>query len=103
MEAGTDAPRFCLRADRTYDVDALRAWRARQGIKAVMTARIRCANPQPRDPKRYKARHAVEWGIGCLQRGQRVATGYAPYAQHGLDFLYLEAAWRRLDSKINAT
>ena len=31
-------------------------------------------NPQPRDPERYKARNAVERGIGWLKRGWRVAT-----------------------------
>ena len=36
-----------LIADRAYDVDALRAWRARQGMEAVLPARARRMNLQP--------------------------------------------------------
>ena len=69
---------------------ALRARRA-QGIEAVIPVRARCT--QSRDPGRYKARNAVERGLGGLPRGRRATTRDAPYAHRGLGFLYLAAAW----------
>ena len=37
-------------------------------------------DPQPCDPEAYKARHAVERGLGWLKGWRRVATRYVPYA-----------------------
>ena len=91
MEAWPDAPRFCLLADRAYDGDALRAWLAQQGLKAVIPARSRRLEPQPYAPEAYKARRAAAQSLGWLQRGRRVATRYDPYAQRYLGFLYLAA------------
>ena len=62
MEAGTTAARSCLSADRAYDVDALRAWRTRQGMEAVLPTRARRMNLQPHDPARYPARHGTLTG-----------------------------------------
>ena len=41
----TGAPLSCLIADQAYDVDALRAWLARQGIEAVIPVQTRRTNP----------------------------------------------------------
>lgn len=41
-------------ADRAYDVDALRAWLAQQGIEVVIPARGRRTNLWPHDPERYE-------------------------------------------------
>ena len=60
VEAWTDAPRSCLIANRAYDGDAFRAWRAQRGIKAVIPARNGRTNPQSHAPERYPARNAVE-------------------------------------------
>ena len=95
MEAWTGAPRPCLIADRAYDGDAFRAWR---GLEAVIPARKGRTNPRPHDPERYKARNAVERGLGWLKHGRRVATRYDQYAHHCLDFLYLAGAWIWLKS-----
>ncbi len=82
----------------------MRAWRARQGMEAVLPARARRTNPQPpHDPERYSARNAVKRAIGWLPRGRRVATRHAPYAQRCLDFPYLTATWIWLDSNANTT
>ena len=39
VEAWTDTPRPCLMADRAYDGDGFRAWRAPRGTEAVILAR----------------------------------------------------------------
>ena len=77
VEAWTATPRPCLITDRAYDGDAFRAWR---GAEAVISARKGRTNPQTHDPERYKARNAVERGLGWIQRGCRVATRYDKYA-----------------------
>ncbi len=101
VEAWTGAPRPRLLADRAYDGDAFRAWRTQRGAEAVIPARKGRTNPQPHALERYKARNAVERGIGWLQRGRRVATRYNPYAQRFLGFLYLVGAWIWLQSYLN--
>ena len=103
VEAWTGAPRPCLIADRAYDGDAFRAWRARQGLEAVIPARQGRTNPRPHDPARYPARNAVERGIGGLTHGRRVATRYDQSAHHGLGFLYWAGAWIWLKSYRNRT
>ena len=75
-----------------------RAWRAQRDIKAVIPAQRGCLNPQSHDPERYKARNAVERGIGGLKPWRRVATRYDKHAQRCLDFLYLASAWIWLKS-----
>ena len=74
MEAGTDASLPCLIADRAYDRDSFRAWLAQRDIEAVLPARRGRTHPQPHDPEKYKARNAVERGIGGLKPWCRVAT-----------------------------
>ena len=98
VESWTDAPRPCLSADRAYDRDSFRAWRAQRDIKAVLPARHGRLNPQPYDPEKYKARNAVERGIGGLKQWCRVAIRYDQYAPRCLGFLYLAAAWIWLKS-----
>ena len=98
VEAWTDAPLPCLIADRAYDSDGFRAWRAQRGIEAVIPARRGRIHPQPHDPEKYKARNAVERGIGGLKQWCRVATRYDKHAQRCLGFLYLAAAWLWLKS-----
>ena len=98
VEAWTDAPLSCLIADRAYDGDAFRAWRAQRGIKAVIPARNGRTNPSP-TPERYPARNAVARDLGWLKRGRR----YDKYARRFLGFLYLAGAWIGLQSYLNAT
>ena len=97
VEDGTDAPLPCLITDRAYDRDGFRAWLAQQGIEAVIPARRGRLNPQSHDPEKYKARNAVERGIGGLKQWCR-ATRYDKHAQRFLGFLYLAAAWIWLKS-----
>ena len=97
-EDGTDAPLPCLIADRAYDRDGFRAWRAQRDIEAVLPARRGRLNPQPHDPERYQARNAVARGLGGFQPWRRVATRYDKHAQRCLGFLYLAAAWLWLKS-----
>ena len=59
--------------------------------------------PQPRNPNRYPARHAVAWGRDWLKHGQRVATRDDPYAHRCLGFLYWAAAWIWLNLNLNIT
>ena len=73
-EDWTDAPLPCPIADRAYDRDGFRAWRAQRDIKAVIPARRERLNPQPHDPEQYEARNAVERGIDGLKPWCRVAT-----------------------------
>ena len=103
VEAWTGAPLSRLSADRAYDRDAFRAWRAQRGIKAVLPARRGCLNPQPHDPEPYQARNAVERGIGGLKHGCRVATRYDKYAHRFLGFLCLAGAWIWMKEKIHTT
>ena len=100
-EDGIDAPLPCLIADRAYDRDSFRAWRAQRDIEAVIPARRGYLNLQPHDPERYQARNAVERGIGGLKPWHRVATCYDKHAQRFLGFLYLAAAWLWLKSYTN--
>ena len=90
-EEGIDALRSCLIADRAWDGDAFRAWRAQKGIEAVIPARRRRTNPQPHDP-RYQARNAVARGLSWLKWCRRVAIRYDQYAHRCLGFLCLAAA-----------
>ena len=85
-------------ADRAYDSDGFRAWWAQRGIEAVIPARRGRTHPQPHDPERYKARKAVERGLGGLKPWRRVATRYDKHAQRFLGFLYLATAWLWLQS-----
>ena len=103
VEAWTDMPLPCLMADRAYDGDGFRAWLAQRGIEAVIPARKGRTNPQLHDPERYKARNAIERGIGWLKQGCRVATRYDQYAHRFLGFLYLARAWIWLQSYTNTT
>ena len=103
VEAWTDTPRPRLKADRAYDGDPFRAWLAQRGAEAVIPARKGRTNPQSHDPEPYRARNAIERGLGWLQRGRRVATRYDKYAQRGLGLLYLAEAWIWLKSYLNTT
>ena len=74
MEAGTTAA-------RAYDVDALRAWRTRQGMEAVLPTRARRMNlPAPRPGTIPGAPRDFDG----LPRGRRVTTRDDPYAQRRL-------------------
>ena len=101
VEAWTGAPPSRLIADRAYDSDGFRAWRAQRGIEAVIPARSRRLNPQPHDPEQYQARNAVERGIGGLKHWRRVATRYDQYAHRFLGFLYLAGAWIWMKEKLH--
>ncbi len=91
----------CLIADRAYDGDAFRAWLEQQGIEAVIPAR-KGAHERPHAPERYKARNAVERGLGWLKWWRRVATHYDKYAHRFLGFLYLKSGtWIWLKSYLN--
>ena len=54
--------------------------------------------PNPTTRNEYKARNAVERGLGWLK-----ATRYNPYAHRFLGFLYLAGDWIWLQSYLNAT
>ena len=54
-------------------------------------------------PERYKARNAVERGLGWLKHGRRVTTRYDKYAHRCLGFLYLAGAWIWMQSKLHRT
>ena len=101
VEAWTDTPRPCLMADRAYNGDGFRAWRAPRGAEAVLPARKGRTPSQPHNPERYQARNAIEGGLGWLKQGRRVATRYAPYAHRGLGFRYWAGAWIWLQSYLN--
>ena len=64
------------------------------------------SEPQPHAPERYKARNAVERGIGWLKGWKQVATRYDQYAHRCLGFLYLAdlaGAWIWMESKLHRT
>ena len=88
-------------ADRAYDGAPFRAWLAQRGTEAVIPARKGRTNPQPHDPERYKARNALERGLGWLKQRRRVATHYDKYAHQFLGFLYLAGAWIWRKSYLN--
>ena len=92
------APALPDRRPGLYDSDGFRAWWAQRGIEAVIPARRGRTHPQSHDPEKYKARKAVERGLGGLKQGRRVATRYDKHAQRCLGFLYLAAAWIWLQS-----
>ena len=50
VEAWTDTPRPCLMADRAYNGDGFRAWRAPRGAEAVLPARKGRTPSQPHNP-----------------------------------------------------
>ena len=58
---------------------------------------------QPHDPEPYKARKAVERGLGWLEGWRRAATRYDQYAHWCLGFLYLAGAWIWLQSYLHTT
>ena len=87
----TDAPLPCLIADRVYDGDAFRTWRAQQGIEAVIPPGAGRTNSQPRAPERYPACNAVR-GIGGIKRGRHMTTRYDKHAHCRLNSLYLTTA-----------
>ena len=99
VEAWTDAPLPCLIADRAYDRDDFRAWRAQRDIKAVIPAWRGRTYPSP--TTRNGTKRATPRGIGRLKPWRRVATRYDKYAQRFLGFLYLAAAWLWLKSYTN--
>ena len=103
MEAWTDTPLPRLMADRAYDGDPFRAWLAQRGTEAVIPARKGRTNPQSHDLEPYKARNAIERGLGWLQRGRRVATRYDKYSHRFLGFLYLAGAWIWLKPYLDTT
>ena len=50
--------------------------RNRRALRPSFRARQGRTNPRPHDPERYKARNAVERGLGWLKWWRRVATRY---------------------------
>ena len=101
VKAWIGAPLPRLIADRAYDRDPFRAWLAPRGIEAVIPAWRRRLNPQPHASEPYKARNAVERGLGGLKGWRRVATRYDQYAHRCLGFLYLAEAWIWMESKLH--
>ena len=75
----------------------------RQGLEAVIPARNGRTNPQPHDSERYKARNAVERGLGWLKGWRRVATRYDKYAHRFLGFLYLATTWIWMEPNVHTT
>ena len=64
--------------------------------EAVIPARKGRTNPQPHALEQYKARNAVERGLGWLKATRD------PYAHRFLGFLYLAGAWIWLQAYLNA-
>ena len=92
-----EEPPVCLRGVANaarYRVDASRR-------ETVIPARKGHTNPQPHNPERYKARNAVERGLGWLKGCRRVAPRYDQYAHRCLGFLYLAGAWIWLQSYLH--
>ena len=83
-------------ADRAYDGDGFRNGAPRPSFRPGRGARTPA-------PERYKARNAIERGIGWLKQGCRVATRYDKYAHRFLGFLYLAGTWLWLKSYLNTT
>ena len=92
--AGTDASLSYLIADRAWDRDASRAWRAPQGIEAIIPARSRRTNPQPRGPERYPARHAGARGLGGIKAGAAWSLA-TPHTRRGA---WVFCTWQQLGS-----
>ena len=69
-EAWTVTPRPCLMADRAYEGDAFRAWRAQRGTEAVIPARKGRTNPPAPRPRTVQ-------GAQGRGTGPRLAQGVA--------------------------
>ena len=100
VEAWRGAPLPCLIAD-PGPMATLSALGWRNGTSRPFPARRRRTYPQPHDPEQYKARNAVERGIGWLKHGRRVATRYNKRACIFLVFLCLAGAWIWMKPKIH--
>ena len=101
VEAWTGAPRPCLMADRAYDGDTFRAWRAQRGTEAVIPARKgRTNSPTTRN----RTRRAMPWhGASAGSRGGGAWLPADQYAHRCLGFLYLAGAWIWLQSYLHTT
>ena len=62
----------CLIGDRAHDTDALRAWCAGHGVKAVIPAKRNRKTPIPHDRARYRTRHQIENLFGRVKDYTRI-------------------------------
>ena len=92
--AGTDAPLFCLIADRAQDRDAFRVGQAPQDIKAVIPARSRCTTPSPA-PRNGTRRAPPEHGASAGSKGSAAWPLATPHTRRGA---WVFCTWRRLGS-----
>ena len=63
-------------ADRTYDVDYLRAQIGQAGAEAVIPSKKNRTIPIEHDADIYKERNQIERAINCSKRFQAVATRF---------------------------
>ena len=81
-------------ADEGYDSRALVAHTEAAGVQAVIPPRSGQPS-RPFDAKLYRARNAIERGLGRLEPFRRIATHHDRKAAHFMAFLGLAAslAW----------
>ena len=87
-----DAPLSCLIADRAYDRDAFRAWRAQRDIEAVIPARR--GRTDPSLTTRNGTRRATPRGIGGSNHG----AAWLPATTNTRSGSWVFCTWRRLGS-----
>lgn len=81
-----------LLADRGYDVDAIRAEIAFQGIQAVIPAKRGRRNPAAHDRDKYRLRSRIEQLFSKLKNWRRIATRYDKTKESYLGFVSLASA-----------
>lgn len=73
--ANLPPPAFCA-ADTAYDSNGLRQFMLGRGTTPVIPNNLTRKNPQPFDPRAYKARNIIERTIGRLKDWRRIHTRY---------------------------
>jgi transposase len=100
LKIGRRSRPLAIAGDKAYDVNRIRQWCRRRGIKAIIPTKrkqhIKPGRPCELDSEKYRKRNTVERCIGWLKCCRRIATRFEKLAVHFVSMIKMAMIQRCL-------